>query len=210
MIAAFALTLLSLQAPSAPTAPGEFTNTQLGLEAFDPPLPQPAAALPQTPAPPLAIRISSASSRDTWGCFPGSTVFCRHAPAILNAGWVVPGTPTTSNGPCAWTGWAASSAYACSNGAAFDRDGYQVWLLQQQIADDFVEQNVGLRHGKEIRAQQEAAGTAPRWTSGGEAPAPRSAPSASSAASRSEGGAGAPHSAGGSRSSSRQRGGELP
>lgn len=195
MIAAFALTLLSLQAPTAHLARANVSAADLGITSLDPTLPQPAAALPEVPPAPLAIRVASPSLTNANGCMPGSAI-CRHLPAVLAegrlmqearvtpVGWEVPGTGVTvygfivSGNPGGWEGfWWTGNAVGYGCGGAIGADGYQVCLMQAQIAVDFVEQSVGLRHGKEIRAQQEAAGTAPRWTSGGEAPVIQSSPS---------------------------------
>jgi len=148
------------------------------------------------------------SSTDSYGCLWGASNanYCRHPSSYENLDGARTGLPvaivhsmanptmfgrsTSLACATAWNWQGAPSGAGCYLMGPWDSDAYRVWAFQQQVAKDFVEQSVGLRHGKELRQQQEAMGTAPRWTSGGEAPHQQSGASAGSSAYQGGGGGG--------------------
>lgn len=209
MLSTVAVALLSLQASSAYVASADLSAAEVRIQVLDPSLPQ----LPEAPAAPLVapvgIRLAYPSLTDAYGCMPDSSL-CRHLSAVMDAGQVVPGARVTPVGwevpgtgrvlysfvldgdPGGWAGLWSTGVSGCQGAIEWD-----VCIVQARISSDFVQNSAGLRQGKELRRQQEAAGTAPRWTSGGEAPAPRSAPSTSSYSSSGTGGGGSPSSSAG-------------
>lgn len=165
------------------------------------------------------------SATDAYGCLWGSSnvVYCRHPSSYESLDGARVGLPVSSFhsmlNPMVmglgfqWTLWrsdtycVATSTWGafCYQGALWRSNPYDAFGILSW--GDFEEQNVGFRDGQELRRRQEAMGTAPRWTSGGEAPHQQSGASAGSSGyqgTRSGGGGG-----GGGAASSGSSGGSV-
>lgn len=192
-------------------------------------LPEVAAPMPVLASEAVAEEVPLRfASTDAYGCLWGASNanYCRHPSLYENLDGARIGLPVaivhsmanptmfgrTTSLPCAttWNWQGAPNGAGCYLMGPWDSDAYRVWAFQQQVAKDFVEQSVGLRHGKELRQQQEAMGTAPRWTSGGEAPHQQSGGSAGSSGYRGGGGGGAPSAGRSGGSVSKNGGADLP
>lgn len=168
--------LLSVLQAAVPAPPVFQADEPLAEEMLGsaPEAPQLASAEPSAFTP-MVLRLGAA---DAFGCVWGasSASYCRHQSAVLDATTPSPEGAlqvylVSSLGQTPFTTWNPACRYwhqlgACTSPASYANEEYRVWLLQQQMARDFLVQNGGLRAGREIKRAREAAAAAPRAAAG--------------------------------------------